>query len=271
MRRRSEGLRRKRVVRRHDRDDVAEGDRELRHARPEPDRELHRLARRRSSSPRRGSRRSSRSGARRARRARSSCRRARRAAGGRRSAAAASPRSRARRARAGARRRTPRTGPRRARSASCPPKSGSRGNGASLIVPGRRKCRNAVNGGQRWKPSGPLMQPNPSTSTRQPQRNAFWNAIPSPHHDAEGPGAAEAGREAHEEHPAEDDQAQLDGVEEVGGERAARCPSGRTPRSRGAPARRSPWSPAPAGSCSRSRAAIPPPPGARVAPHQSAF
>ena len=41
-----------RVVRRHDRDDVAEGDRELRDARPEPDRELHRLAGRRSSSRR---------------------------------------------------------------------------------------------------------------------------------------------------------------------------------------------------------------------------
>ncbi len=34
-----------------------------------------------------------------------------------------------------------------------------------------------------WKPSGPLMQPKPSTSTRQAQRNAFWNAMPSRHHE----------------------------------------------------------------------------------------
>ena len=58
-----------------------------------------------------------------------------------------------------------------------PPNSGRFGNGASLTVPGRRKCRKAVNGGQMWKPSGPLMQPKPSTSTRQAHRNAFWNAI----------------------------------------------------------------------------------------------
>ncbi len=39
-----------------------------------------------------------------------------------------------------------------------------------------------MKGGQMWKPSGPLMQPNPSTSTRQAQMNAFWKAMSSSHH-----------------------------------------------------------------------------------------
>ena len=72
---------------------------------------------------------------------------------------------------------------RRASVRVVPPNSGRFGNGASLIVPGRRKCRNAVNGGQMWKPSGPLMQPKPSTSTRQAQMKAFWKAMPSSHHE----------------------------------------------------------------------------------------
>ena len=93
MRRRSDGALHQRVVHRHHRDDVAEGDGQLRHAGPEPDRELHRLAAGDPVLRRAGSRRSWRSGARRARRARSSCRRARRAAAGRRSARAAPRRS----------------------------------------------------------------------------------------------------------------------------------------------------------------------------------
>jgi hypothetical protein len=63
-----------------------------------------------------------------------------------------------------------------------PPKIGKPGHGASFRVPGRRKWRNAVNGGHRWNPSGPLMQPMPSTSMRHAHRNAFWKAMPSLHH-----------------------------------------------------------------------------------------
>src|ERR1700752_1442995 len=70
-----------------------------------------------------------------------------------------------------------------------PPEPGIDGHGASLIVPGRRKWRNAVNGGQMWKPSGPLMHPKPRTSTRHAHRNAFWNAISSVHHDQTPPNA----------------------------------------------------------------------------------
>jgi len=40
-----------------------------------------------------------------------------------------------------------------------------------------------VNGGHIRSPSGPLMQPNPITSTRLAHRNAFWNAVPSKIHD----------------------------------------------------------------------------------------
>ena len=47
-----------------------------------------------------------------------------------------------------------------------------------------------------WKPSGPLMQPKPSTSTRQAQRNAFWNAMPSRHHEPTCHGLPRPGREA---------------------------------------------------------------------------
>ena len=78
-----------------------------------------------------------------------------------------------------------------------------------------------MNGGQMRKPSGPLMQPKPSTSTRQAQRNAFWNAMPSRHHEPTSHGLPRPGREAHEEHPAQHEQAELDGVEEIRGDRQA--------------------------------------------------
>ena len=54
-----------------------------------------------------------------------------------------------------------------------PPNIGSFGNGASLVVPGRRKCRKAVNGGQILNPNGPLMQAKPAASQRHPHKNAF--------------------------------------------------------------------------------------------------
>ncbi len=136
--------------------------------------------------------------------------------------------------------RSRRRAPRRATLRVVPPNSGSRGNGASLIVPGRRKWRKAVNGGQMWKPSGPLMQPKPSTSTRHAQRNAFWKAIPSVPPRAERHRAAEPGREAHEEHPSERRTARASRHGRHRRRSAGRCPGGHSLRSRRVRARKSP-------------------------------
>ena len=51
------------------------------------------------------------------------------------------------------------------------------------------------------------MQPKPSTSKRLAQRKAFWNAIALEPHERKFDERAEPGREAAEEHPAEDEEA----------------------------------------------------------------
>ncbi len=74
-----------------------------------------------------------------------------------------------------------------------PPSTGRFGNNGSFVVPGRRKCSDAVNGGHILSPRGPLMHPKPSTSTRLAHRKAFWNAVPSKIHEVKFHGVPSPG------------------------------------------------------------------------------